>query len=80
MSLRRRLSLLLVVGALAAGGAGASAAPASPAPLSHCKAGWVDAHLSWGHKCLKAGQFCKRGNREYARFGFACPSGRLVRR
>jgi len=80
MSVRRRLSLVLVVGALAAGGAGAAAAPAASAPLSHCKSGWVSANLSWGHKCLKAGQFCKRGNPEYRQYRFACPAGRLVRR
>ena len=63
------------------GGGATPAAIAAPlAPASHCSAGWVSANLSWGHKCLRAGQFCKRGDREYAKFGFSCPSGRLVRR
>jgi hypothetical protein len=37
--------------------------------------------ISWGHKCLAVGQFCKVGNREYRRYGFYCPaSGHLRRR
>ena len=47
-----------------------------------CSAGYTHATLSWGHKCLRAGQFCKRGvsaNREYHRYDFHCKrSGRLT--
>ena len=47
-----------------------------------CSAGYTHASLSWGHKCLRAGQFCKKGgsaNREYHRYGFHCPrSGHLT--
>ena len=41
---------------------------------------YVHASLSWGHKCLAAGQFCKVGNREYLRYGFYCPSSGHLRR
>ena len=38
----------------------------------------MHAVLSWGHKCLKAGQFCKvSGDREYHRYSFHCHTGRL---
>ena len=69
-------------------GSKASAPPAalsidaSPsAGLKVCSSRHVHASLSWGHKCLAAGQFCKVGNREYLRYGFYCPaSGHLRRR
>jgi hypothetical protein len=51
------------------------------AMLKPCSSRYVHASLSWGHKCLAAGQFCKVGNREYRRYGFYCPpSGHLRRR
>jgi hypothetical protein len=34
--------------------------------------------LSWGSKCIAAGQFCKvSGDAEYRRYGFHCRTGRL---
>ena len=46
-----------------------------------CGAGYVNANLPWGHKCLRAGEFCKIGNAAYRRYGFICPaSGHLRRR
>jgi hypothetical protein len=46
-----------------------------------CAARYVSAHLSWGNKCLRAGEFCKVRNREYLRYGFTCPpNGHLKRR
>jgi hypothetical protein len=82
-----RVALLLTILGTAVGG-GASLAPTaaanSLAPSSiakSCSSGYVHARLSWGHKCLRAGQFCKVGNREYLRYGFYCPrSGHLRRR
>ena len=42
--------------------------------------GYVHADLSWGEKCLRAGEFCKIGNKQYPQYGFVCPvSGHLVR-
>jgi hypothetical protein len=72
----------------AALGGNASASPAalsidaSPSTgLKLCGSRYVHASLSWGHKCLAAGQFCKVGNREYLQYGFYCPaSGHLRRR
>jgi len=39
-----------------------------------CSPGFVHAYLSWGEKCLRAGEFCKVGNPEYHRYGFTCPA------
>jgi hypothetical protein len=39
-----------------------------------CGGDYVLANLSWGHKCLGAGEFCKVGNVEYHAYGFACPA------
>lgn len=39
-----------------------------------CSSGYVDAHLSWGDKCLRAGEFCEVGNPEYHAYGFDCPA------
>ncbi|HVM68821.1 MAG TPA: hypothetical protein VM204_03175 [Gaiellaceae bacterium] len=83
MRVRARLAVLAAAALLGAvaGGAGAVAPAADAAVAGHCKRGYVSASLSWGHKCLKAGQFCTAGNREYARYGFTCPSsGRLRKR
>jgi hypothetical protein len=46
-----------------------------------CGPGYVHANLSWGEKCLRAGQYCKKNkNREYHRYGFHCKrNGRLKR-
>jgi hypothetical protein len=81
--MKRFFAAAVAAVALAAGGTHAAAAPAS-APLSavkSCSAGYVHAVLSWGHKCLRAGQFCKVGNREYLKYRYDCPpSGHLRRR
>ena len=78
--MRRRLALLAVV---AAGIAPPVAAPAGAhlaAPTKSCSAGYVHASLSWGEKCLRAGEFCKVGNGEYRRYGFVCPATGHLRR
>jgi hypothetical protein len=37
-------------------------------------------HLSWGAKCIAAGQFCRiKGDAEYHRYGHHCHTGRLSR-
>ena len=58
--------------------------PAAAAAAKKCPPGYVHASLSWGEKCLRAGQFCKKGasaNREYHRYGFHCKrNGHLRRR
>lgn len=74
---------LLAVAATCAAATVASGAAAFQAPstaATTCGAGYVAAHLSWGKKCLKAGQYCKiKGDREYHRYHFHCHTGRLSR-
>ena len=70
------LAALVAAFALVAG----SATTATAAPAKACSAGYVHAYLSWGQKCLKAGQFCKiTGDREYHRYRFHCHTGHLSR-
>jgi hypothetical protein len=69
----RRLGALIC--ALALAGVAASSGFSAPA-RSAC----TTAHLSWGTKCLAAGEYCKiRGDAEYHRFGYHCHTGRLSR-
>jgi hypothetical protein len=74
---RRKLAIA-VIAALGVGtpvAAAATASAATAAPLhAFCGSGYVSASLPWGHKCLRAGQFCKVGNRAYLRYGFYCPA------
>jgi len=77
--MRRRLLVLLLLAAFS--GAPAASVHAAPSAAARtCSAGYVHANLSWGEKCLRAGQFCKVGNREYRRYGFYCPASRHLRR
>jgi hypothetical protein len=82
--MRQRLSLICALLATVAGAGWVASPSAAPTPLvaaKTCSASYVRAHLSWGDKCLRAGQFCKVGNKEYLRYGFVCPStGHLRRR
>ena len=82
--MKYRLAILL---AAVAGGLGvAGLAPATDelalTPAAHakaCSSGYRHAALSWGHKCLRRGQFCKlSGDRAYHRYGYHCHSGRLT--
>ena len=84
--LKRRLAVVFALAATALGGAGALAPASEPAALApagtagHCGRGSVSAALSWGHKCLRGGQFCRvKGDREYHRYRFHCHTGRLSR-
>ncbi len=76
--MRRRLALLVAVTATVfVGGAVAPASHhatlASPAYAKSCSSGYTHAALSWGHKCLKVGQYCKQSaDREYHRYRFHC--------
>jgi hypothetical protein len=79
--MRVRLIALLAGVVIAAGFA--SAAGGTPSrrglALKTCGGGYVLANLSWGQKCLGAGESCKVGNVEYHAFGFDCPaSGHLT--
>lgn len=80
----RRLFLTGVLVLLALGAATAKAqrdeASANATLGKTCGAPYVRANLSWGVKCLRAGEFCKVGNVQYHRYGFTCPaSGHLTR-
>jgi len=80
-STKSRCATLIVALALLAPVASPSASAEAPiAVASHsCSAGYTHAALSWGHKCLRAGQYCKKGkNRQYHRYGYHCKrNGRL---
>jgi hypothetical protein len=80
--MRRALLAAMAVSAALAGSSftHASAATEPAVYAKACGPGYVSASLSWGHKCLRAGQYCKiKGDREYHRYGFHCHTGRLSR-
>lgn len=83
--MKRRLAFFAALAASAFAGVTASPAAsalavAPAAAAKPCSSSYVHATLSWGHKCLREGQFCKVGNREYLRYGFSCPSSGHLRR
>jgi hypothetical protein len=50
-----------------------SIALAPPAYAKPCTGSYVHAALPWGHKCLRAGQYCKiDADRSYHRYRFHC--------
>jgi hypothetical protein len=69
-----RLALAAAVAALGIGFASAESASSTPsATAKTCSSRYTHAVLSWGHKCLAAGQYCKRSaDREYHRYRFHC--------
>ena len=77
--MRKRLALVVAVVALAGVPGTAPVASAAPVHVA-CGAGYVSARLPWGHKCLRAGEFCKVGSRAYRRYGFYCPPGGHLKR
>jgi hypothetical protein len=78
--MRLRVASLVAVAAIGVGCGTAHSAEARPSAIQ-CGAGYVSANLPWGHKCLRAGEFCKVGNKAYLKYGFVCPpSGHLRRR
>jgi hypothetical protein len=81
--MRRRLALLCALLSTVAGLGWVASPSAAPAPLAAaktCSSSYVLAHLSWGDKCLRAGEFCKVGNKEYLAYGFFCPATGHLRR
>jgi hypothetical protein len=67
-------------GNASASGSALSIGAVPSSSLKVCSSRYVHATLSWGHKCLAVGQFCKVRNREYLRYGFYCPSSGHLRR
>jgi hypothetical protein len=73
------LRVAVVVALLAALAAGATG-HAQPLRTA-CGGGSVQARLSWGVKCLHAGEFCKVSRDvEYHRYGFHCHTGARLSR
>lgn len=76
--IKRRLAVLFAVAAVTAVPAHAVRGGGTPsaAPSHTCGPGYVHAVLSWGHKCLREGQYCKvSADREYHRYRFHCHTG-----
>jgi hypothetical protein len=69
---------LLALGAILATSLVASA-PAPTNVTSHtCSSSYTHAVLSYGHRCLRRGQFCSLGEQSrYRIHGFRCTGGRL---
>jgi hypothetical protein len=65
--------LIAALAALASDGGSANAVRLAQSRHA-CSAGYVDAQLSSGEKCLRVGEFCSVGNAEYHRYGFDCPA------
>ena len=78
--LRVRFAIVFVatLAALSAGSAVAARSDHARTAAEACSGGYVDAHLSWGDRCLRVGEFCKIGNDEYHAYGFACPRSGLL--
>ena len=78
--MKKRLAVFAIVVAGVASPIALPSASATPVHIA-CSASYVSANLPWGHKCLRAGEFCKVGNKAYISYGFTCPaSGHLRRR
>ena len=85
--MRRRFALLVVAAAAVfAGAAVSSARGAVGGQNAYARTcthpGYVQAHFTWGDRCIRAGQYCKAGtavvrNTEYKKYGFKCKNGKL---
>jgi hypothetical protein len=78
-----RFALLVVIAVAAFSAAAVSPAGApgigpQSAYAHTCYAGYVHAVFPWGHRCIRAGQFCKKvNNPQYHKYGFQCVNGKL---
>lgn len=77
--MHKRLAVFTIVLAGVASPIALPPASAAPAHVA-CSASYVSANLPWGHKCLRAGEFCKVGNKAYIPYGFTCPANGHLRR
>jgi hypothetical protein len=82
---RSGLVVLVLFGAGVCGSASAATShnlvgSAASASAKTCSSSYVHAYLSWGEKCLRAGESCKVGNRQYRPYGFSCPPNGHLRR
>jgi Protein of unknown function (DUF1524) len=72
-----RKHLIVAVGAVAVAvtaSVGAAGFQAGQVVTKNCSSSYATAKLSWGTKCLRAGEVCKVGNPEYRAYGFICPA------
>ena len=72
--------VLLVVGAFGTGAGQIEASPLRSYDASnHCARGFVSAVIAGKHRCMKAGQTCKRSlDKRYHVYKFHCHTGRLA--
>jgi len=75
---KRRIAVLMAAAsaAFAVAAVAPSVSSVAVTPVAYaksCSSSYVHASLPWGHKCLRAGQYCKiDGDRSYHRYGFHC--------
>jgi len=70
----------VVLAAVVAGTASAASASAAiqTASAKTCYSGYVAATFSWGQRCIRPGQYCKKvRNPEYHKYKFQCVNGKL---
>lgn len=76
-----RLVLVVVAFALAlvlASGTAQAASASNTATAKTCYQGYTLATFSWGQRCIRAGQYCKKvRNPEYHKYSFQCVNGKL---
>ncbi len=70
---RAVFAALVVVGVVLLAGTTGTGTARPLVATKTCPPEYVLAHLSWGDKCLRDGEFCKVGNPEYHAYGFDCP-------
>ena len=79
--MRVRLMLLAAAFVLAvalAGGTAQAASAANAASAKTCHQGYTLATFSWGQRCIRSGQYCKKvRNPEYHKYNFQCVNGKL---
>jgi hypothetical protein len=69
--------VMAAVAAVTASLAGAAPAVQS-ASAKTCHVGYTLANFSWGQRCIRSGQYCKKVlNPEYHRYKFQCVNGKL---
>jgi hypothetical protein len=70
---------LVVAGALGVAVSQSSAAVSGASVTAKtCYRGYVHANFSWGERCIRAGQYCKKvRNPEYHKYKFQCVNGKL---
>lgn len=73
------LSAVVMAAVAAVAASPANAAPAVQSTSAKtCHIGYTLASFSWGQRCIRSGQYCKKvRNPEYHRYKFQCVNGKL---